>query len=117
MKEKKIQLDSLTLHFQIEDEQWSTELAKSQTKVKDIQQMGLITSPSEYFLPVSLEEQEDLFRFTFEVKEEKKKWNDIKNLKRNEKLRLLWNLAKLKPYLSTRTTFFYILIMSFLMTI
>ncbi|GAE32061.1 type VII secretion protein EssB [Halalkalibacter hemicellulosilyticus] len=106
MKEKKIQLDSLTLHFQIEGEEWRTELAKSQTKVKSIQQMGLITTESDYFLPVSIEEEEDLFRFSFVVEDEKKKWKDIKALQRNEKLRLLWNLAKLKPYLSTRTTFF-----------
>ncbi|MDE5415223.1 type VII secretion protein EssB [Alkalihalobacterium chitinilyticum] len=106
MEEKKVQFDSLTLHFQIEDEEWRTELAKSQTKVKDIKQLGLITAPSEYFLPVSVKEEEDLFRFSFVVKEEKKKWKDIKDLQRNEKLRLLCNIAKLKPYLSSRITFF-----------
>ncbi|WP_096186921.1 type VII secretion protein EssB [Evansella halocellulosilytica] len=106
MKEKKVQFDSLTLHVQIEGEEWSTELAKSQTKVKDIQQLGLITTPSEYFLPVSVQEEEDLFRFSFVVKEEKKKWKDIKELQRNEKLRLLCNLAKLKHYLSSRVTFY-----------
>ncbi|MFV8828652.1 type VII secretion protein EssB [Alkalihalobacterium sp. APHAB7] len=106
MEEKKVQFDSLTLHFHIEDEEWRTELAKSQTKVKDIKQLGLITAPSEYFVPVTIKEEEDLFRFSFVVKEEKKKWKDIKDLQRNEKLRLLCNIAKLKPYLSSRITFF-----------
>ncbi|MRX72689.1 type VII secretion protein EssB [Bacillus lacus] len=106
MEEKKVQLKSLSLHFQIRDEEWRTELAKSQTKVKDIRQLGLISAPSEYFLPVSVSEDEDTFIFSFVVEEEKKKWKDIKNLQRNEKLRLLCNLAKLRSCLSSRITFF-----------
>ncbi|SDZ50468.1 type VII secretion protein EssB [Evansella caseinilytica] len=106
MKEKKVQFDTLNLYFQTEGSVWQTKIAKSLTQVKDIRQLGLMTELSEHFVPVTVQEEEDLFSLSFTVDQEKKQWKDVKQLHRNEKLRLLCNVAKLENWLSTRVTFF-----------
>ncbi|MEK4801148.1 type VII secretion protein EssB [Oceanobacillus sp. FSL K6-0118] len=106
MKEKTMEFENLTLPFVIEEDTWRLSLAKSQTRIKDIQQMRIMTETSDSFVPVKVDEEQDQFRFLFQVDPETKKWSDIDKLARNEKLRLLCNVAELKNYLSTRITFF-----------
>ncbi|GIO23677.1 type VII secretion protein EssB [Oceanobacillus sp. J11TS1] len=106
MKEKLIQMEELSLQFTIEENNWQLQLPKSQTRVKDIRQLGLITEDKDFFVPMTVEEAEDMFTFIFAVDQDMKKWEDLKRLGRNDKLRLLCNIARLKEYLPTRTTFF-----------
>ncbi|MEN1967622.1 type VII secretion protein EssB [Lentibacillus sp. N15] len=107
MKEKTMEFDTLTLQFTIEEDIWQLRLAKSQTQARDIRQMGLITeAPDDAFVPVDVKEEGDSFAFSFIVDQEKKKWEDLKELPRNEKLRLLCNVARIEKYLATRITFF-----------
>lgn len=106
MKEKTIQMEELFLHFTIEEKNWQLQLPQSQTRVKDLRQLGLITEDADCFVPMIVEEAEDMFTFTFVVDQDVKKWEDLKKLGRNDKLRLLCNIARLKEYLPTRTTFF-----------
>lgn len=106
MKERTVQMEELFLHFTINEDDWSLQLPKSQTHVKDIRQLGLITEAADYFVPLTVDEEADMFTFTFTVDRDMKKWEDLKSLRRNDKLRLLSNIARLKEYLHTRTTFF-----------
>jgi len=106
MKEKTIQMESLTYQFAIDKDQWQLKLPKSQTRVKDIRQMSLINSDSGLFVPSSVKEEDDLFCFTYSVDPKAKTWDDILKLDRKDKLRLLCNLARFKHCLTTRMTFF-----------
>jgi type VII secretion protein EssB len=106
MKEKTIHMESLTYQFSIHEDQWQLKLPKSQTRVKDIRQMSLINSDSDLFVPSSVEEEDDLFCFSFTVDPKARTWNDILKLDRKDKLRLLCNLARYKNCLTTRMTFF-----------
>lgn len=106
MKERTIDMESLSLQFTINEDDWQLTLPKSQTRVKDIRQLGLITEDDDLFVPLTIDEEGDMFRFTFVVDQDAKKWEDLGKLGRNEKLRLLCNIARYKAYLSTRTTFF-----------
>ncbi|MFC4620320.1 type VII secretion protein EssB [Camelliibacillus cellulosilyticus] len=106
MKEKKIQIGDLSLQFAIEKETWRLTLPKSLTRAKDIEQLALIAQPSDLFVPVEVSEEQDLFDFTFRVKRDSKKWEDLLKLRRNDKLRFLCNIARFKSLLVSRTTFF-----------
>ncbi|PGZ99171.1 type VII secretion protein EssB [Bacillus pseudomycoides] len=106
MVEKTIQIDSMNYRFEIGEETWKLELAQSQTRVKDFRQFDLLMEKSAIFVPVAVEETEDAFVFSYEVSKKLKKWDDIKDLERNEKLRLLRNVARFKEYLHRRITFF-----------
>lgn len=106
MPEKTIQIDSMEYRFEIEEGTWKLELAKSQTQVKDNRQLELLTDVSSIFLPVTIEEQDDTFIFTYTVEKKLLKWGDLKKLGRNEKLRLIRNVAHFQKYLHRRTTFF-----------
>lgn len=106
MKEKTIHMESLSYHFSIKEDQWQVKLPKSQTRVKDIRQMSLINSDSGLFVPSSVEEEDDLFCFSFTVDPKARSWNEILKLDRKDKLRLLCNLARFKNCLTTRMTFF-----------
>src|SRR5699024_3395492 len=82
-------------------------LAKSQTKVKDFRQIRLLTEVTDdSFVPIEVTDEGDTFAFHFTVDPTKKTWEDLKQLRRNDKLRLLCNVAQLKKYLPTRITFF-----------
>src|SRR5690625_5451582 len=59
-----------------------------------------------FFVPMTVDMEDDMFRFSFTVDQETKKWEDLGKLGRNDKLRLLCNVARLKEYLTTRKTFF-----------
>ncbi|GAE94506.1 secretion system component EssB/YukC [Gracilibacillus boraciitolerans JCM 21714] len=107
MSEINIEIDSLTLPFSITENTWKLRLAKSQTRVKDSQQIHMVTRANEdTFVPLEVEEEGDAFTFSFFIDPEKKKWKDLEKLHRNEKLRLLCNVSKLKNYLLSRLTFF-----------
>jgi type VII secretion protein EssB len=106
MKEKTIQMESLTFQFSIDKDQWQLKLPKSQTRVKDIRQMSLINSDSGLCVPAVVEEEDDLFCFSYIVDPKAKTWDDILKLDRKDKLRLLCNLARFKHCLTTRMTFY-----------
>ncbi|HLR81279.1 MAG TPA: type VII secretion protein EssB [Bacillota bacterium] len=106
MTEKTIEFDSLPLRFEVKEDQWILQLSKSQTRVKNIKQLGLITQPSDFFVPLMVDEEDDLLIFSFTVDPNQNKWEDLKALGRNEKLRLLCNVASLKHLINTRMTFF-----------
>ncbi|WP_373895110.1 type VII secretion protein EssB [Virgibacillus sp. CBA3643] len=106
MKEKAIQMEELSLQFSLNENNWQLQLPKSQSLVKDIRQLGLITENADLFVPMTVDEKDDMFTFTFTVNQDAKKWEDLKKLGRNDKLRLLCNIARFKEYLPTRTTFF-----------
>src|SRR5699024_4444718 len=89
MTEKTIEFDSLPLRFEVKEDQWILQLSKSQTRVKNIKQLGLITQPSDFFVPLRVDEEDDLLIFSFTVDPNQNKWEDLKALGRNEKLRLL----------------------------
>lgn len=107
MKEKTIEIESLSLDFTIEEDSWQLNLAKSQTNVKDFRQTRILTEASEeVFVPAEVTEEGDSFNLHFTVDQTYKKWEDLHSLHRNEKLRLLCNVARLKKHLTTRVSFF-----------
>lgn len=106
MTEKTIQIDATKYQFEIDGENWILQFAKSEIKVKDFRQLHLLTETAGMFMPVTVKELEDMFTFTFFVDKRYKKWEDVKELERNEKLRLLRNISRFKTYLHKRVTFF-----------
>lgn len=106
MKEKTIQFESLTLPFSVNEHTWQLNFPKSQTQVKNVLELSLVTEPSNLFVPVTVNEEEDSFTFTFSIDPEMKKWDDLKTLGHNDKLRLLCNVARFRECLPTRLTFF-----------
>lgn len=106
MNDKTINMESVSFRFLINENKWQLELAKSQTRVKDVRQLALICEERDIFVPAAVEEGEDTFIFTFNVDEKEIRWKDAQSLNRNDKLRLLCNLAVLRNYLDTRITFF-----------
>ncbi|MGC4376902.1 type VII secretion protein EssB [Fictibacillus sp. Mic-4] len=106
MDEKTIQIDSIPFRFLINERTWQLNLAKSQTHVKDLRQLGPITEDRDHFVPAVVTEGEDLFAFSFTVDQYLKKWEEIQKIGRNDKLRLLRNIARFKEWLNTRITFF-----------
>jgi type VII secretion protein EssB len=106
MMERTIQLDSIEYLFEMMEQTRKCKLAKSQTRVKDIRQLELLTEKSNFFVPATVKDHEDMFTFEFNVKEQTKEWKDIQNLGKNDKLRLLLNVARFKECLQTRKTFF-----------
>ena len=106
MNEINIHMESMTFPFSIDEDQWQLQLAKSQTKIKDIRQFALIHESSDFFVPAVVEDGDDFFTFTYTVDKKYKSWKDILTLSRVEKLRLSCNLARLKEFLATRITFF-----------
>ncbi len=93
MTEKAIQIDSMEYRFEIEENIWKLELAKSQTQVKDNRQLELLMDTSSGFLPVTIEEQDDAFTFIYKVDKKFLKWGDLQKMGRNDKLRLIRNVS------------------------
>lgn len=106
MKEKTIKMDSVSYHFFIENNQWKLELAKSQTRVKDIRELALMKENTDQFVPVEVEDGEEVLTFQFQVDSNMNHWETIQSLGRSDKLRLLCNLARFRKILDTRITFF-----------
>lgn len=106
MEEQTLEIGNLSLPLSIEKNKCELSLAKSQTHVKNLKQIGLLeTAPNKAFLPLEITESDDAFLFSFSINKRMKKWGEIKSLHRNEKLRLLCNLTDLKDVLNTRLTF------------
>lgn len=105
MHEKTVEIEDVTLHFTKDKNSWLLNMPKSQTSIKDIRQMNLLKEPSDYFAPVEIDETEDVFLFHITVEENQKNWEDIRKFNTNDKLRLLYNMARLQRFLSTRITF------------
>lgn len=107
MEEKKIELQNLSLTFNIEGETRVVRLPKSQTQVKDSQQTRMLTAVSgESFVPLVVKEEGDAFEFSFEVDRKLTTWSQLTPLHRHEQLRLLCNISRLVKYLHSRITFF-----------
>ncbi|SHG92891.1 MULTISPECIES: type VII secretion protein EssB [Virgibacillus] len=105
MKEKTIEFENLTLQFEMDQTNWKMRLPKSQTAVHDVRQMDIMLHPSDFFAPLTIEEEKDAFQFTFKLEPRWKNWDHLLQLHRNEKLRLLCNMLQLEPILNTRITF------------
>ncbi|MFE6012654.1 type VII secretion protein EssB [Bacillus thuringiensis] len=106
MAGKIIQIDAMNYQFQIEKENWKLEMTKSQTRIKDFRQFDIITGESSEFVPLTIEETDDMFTFLYQVDKKLYKWDDLSRFGRNEKLRLLRNVAQFRKYLNKRITFF-----------
>ncbi|MED1093649.1 type VII secretion protein EssB [Bacillus paramycoides] len=106
MTERTIQLDSMQYLFETTEHIRTLKLSKSQTRVKDMRQLELITEKSNFFVPATVEDHEDMFTFEFNVKGYTKEWEDVHKLGKNDKLRLLLNAARFQECLQTRKTFF-----------
>lgn len=106
MIERKVYIDPLSLEFTIKGSQWTTALAKSQTKVTNYDQLQLITAEHPHAHPLQVEEKEDVYAFTFTISERAKQWKEMKKLARNDKLRALSNISTILPLATTRITYF-----------
>lgn len=106
MNEKTINMESFTYFFLIGKDKWELELAKSQTRVKDIRQLAIIKEEMDLFVPSAVKEGDDLFTFSYAVNKGERTWEEIRNLSRSDKLRLLCNLSRFQRILRTRMTFF-----------
>lgn len=107
MKEKTIEFGTMSLQFTLNDDAYQVHLAKSQTRVMDLRQIRILTeAPEDTYVPAEVKDEDDAFIFSFLVDQNNKKWEDLRQLHRHEKLRLLCNLARLKGQLRTRLTFF-----------
>lgn len=106
MQEKEIHMESHTFHFTMLEDRWALKMPKSQTRVKDIRHLSLLTEKTDYFVPAQVEEEEDTYTFLYNINRRDKLWTDVLSLNRADKLRLLCNVARLQKLLTTRITFF-----------
>lgn len=105
MIERKVYIDPLSIEFTVKGSQWTTTLAKSQTNVTDYNQLQLITASHAHAHPLQVEEQEDVYAFSFTIPERAKEWKEMKELPRNDKLRALSNISTILPLATTRITY------------
>lgn len=105
MLERMVYIDPLSIEFSVKGNEWTTSLAKSQTKVTNIDQLQLIMAPHPHTHKLTIEEREDMYTFTFQIPERAHKWKDIKEFARNDKLRALHNLSSILPIAQTRITY------------
>ncbi|WLV24298.1 type VII secretion protein EssB [Aciduricibacillus chroicocephali] len=106
MKEKKIEMDGLQLEFQMDQNEWQTQIRKADTRVKDIRQFGILNETADRFVPVRVTETGDHYSFHFIVQEDWKTWAQVKKRTRAEKLRLLGNISAYFHGLPARITYF-----------
>lgn len=106
MQEKEIHMGSVAFHFTLLENRWELRMPKSQTRVKDVRHLSLLTEKTDYFVPAQVEEDDDTYIFLYSVNQRDMLWTDVLALNRSDKLRLLCNLARLQKLLSTRITFF-----------
>ena len=106
MKEMKLTMGPVTYTMTADENIRRLTLPKSQTKIKDMRQLALLTEGTGPFMKGSAEEADDQLIFTYVIDEKSKEWQEAEKLPRHEKLRLLCNLDRFKEYLSARVTFF-----------
>ncbi|HLR16152.1 MAG TPA: type VII secretion protein EssB/YukC, partial [Bacillota bacterium] len=100
-----VYIDPLSIEFHVKGNKWTTSLAKSQTKVTNIDQLKLITALNPHTHSLHIEEKEDMYEFSFTIPENVKMWKTLKELERNDKLRALHNISTLLPMAKTRITY------------
>ena len=105
MNERMVYIDPLSIEFHVKGNKWTTSLAKSQTKVTNIDQLKLITALNPHTHSLHIEEKEDMYEFSFTLPENVKMWKTLKELERNDKLRALHNISTLLPMAKTRITY------------
>ncbi|MEL3959267.1 type VII secretion protein EssB [Caldifermentibacillus hisashii] len=106
MEEKIVNMNAAEMKYRMDGGVWMLEMAKSQTRVKDARQLGLLEETMDLFLPVTVEEGEDVFTFSFRT-EGLNRWEKAMRLSRSEKLRLLHNLARFRKCFDTRFICFF----------
>ncbi|AEH52957.1 type VII secretion protein EssB [Heyndrickxia coagulans] len=106
MEEKLVKMNAAEIKYRMDGGVWKLEMAKSQTRVKDARQLGLLEETMDLFLPVTVEEGEDVFTFSFQI-EGLNPWENAMRLSRSEKLRLLHNLARFRKCFDTRFICFF----------
>ncbi|PAD20684.1 type VII secretion protein EssB [Terribacillus saccharophilus] len=106
MNERKIELDNAIYTLQQDKQAIRITMPKSQTTVKGNRQLYLMHQPSDQFVPMEVQEEEDTLAFIYNTNPNHKKWSDIQKLRQDDKLRILSNIGKLERYLSSRITFF-----------
>jgi type VII secretion protein EssB len=106
MKERTIHIDTMNYQFVQKDKSLQLHLAKSLTKVTHASQLELLTAKSPYFIPMSVEEGEDIYTFTYEVGAHWFTWDKLKVAERNDKLRFLLNICRFHECLYSRYSFF-----------
>lgn len=106
MKERRIHIEPLSLVFTENKDERIVRIPKSQTQIKNIEQLNIITKRSNDFVPMKVTEEEDAFLFSYKINGIVKTWDQVKSLHDNEKLRALCNIANLYTLLATRVTFF-----------
>lgn len=106
MTEKVFEFNGETFNYEIEEDKWKLPVSKSQTKLTNMNQFKLITEKTDYTVPLEVSETADEFYLSFTISKDKKQWEDMKKLPRNEKLRAVNNLTKLFELIPTRVTTF-----------
>ncbi|GGE55257.1 type VII secretion protein EssB [Priestia taiwanensis] len=106
MIERTIQIDTMEYPFIQTEHSLQLQLAKSLTKVTHQSQLELLTAKTPYFIPVSIEEEEDTYTFTYSIGKEWITWEDVKDYEKNDKLRFLLNIYRFRECLYSRYSFF-----------
>jgi type VII secretion protein EssB len=106
MNEKKIELDNAIYNLRQENQTIRITIPKSQTAVKDLRQLQLMHQPSDFFVPMEAQNNEDSLDFIYTIHDQRRKWSEAQQLRHHDKLRILSNIGKLEKFLSSRITFF-----------
>jgi len=106
MKETEITIEPLSLTFQVKGDEWTLSIPKSRTNIQYTDQLNLITRQSNQFVPLTIEEQDDTYLFTYVVNKRFTRFTQLKNRHKHEKLRALCNIYYLRELLASRVTYF-----------
>jgi|SRR5690625_2317654 len=106
MTENDLHIDPLSLVLTKSETGRTLRIPISQTQVNYIEQLNLITEPSDMFVPLQVTAEDDAFLFSFAIEKHWKTWEQVKQLDDNLKLRALANIASVFGHHSTRVTFF-----------
>ncbi|QXE02881.1 type VII secretion protein EssB [Terribacillus sp. DMT04] len=106
MNEKKIELDNAIYNLRRENQTVRITIPKSQTAVNDIRQLYLMHQPSDFFVPMEAQDNEDSLDFIYTIHDQRQEWSEAQQLRHHDKLRILSNIGKLEKFLSSRITFF-----------
>lgn len=106
MKQKEVKIAPLSITFQVENKEWKLSIPKSRTYIEYSEQLKLITKQTNEFVPLTVDESEDTYQFTYIVDERFIRFDQLKKLPKNEKLRALCNVYHLRDLLLSRVTYF-----------
>lgn len=105
MEKETIQIEPLSLTFEVQGNERKIALPKSQVQLDYTEQLDVITRQAEHLVPLAIEEEDDAFLFTFDIDPVLVTWQRLKKLSKKEQLRALCNMARVHRY-SSRTTVF-----------